>query len=1414
MAFPLSPDEYVKSKPPLQNHPADDMDDDRDVITPLKYVPLCDVYSATSPYVGGASGSKKVKAARKILPILEDTDNVDDRCKHSATKLPITHFYTRRCKRKRYEPSFYDSLVSRSVKLGNCDGEGENEVEEEEVGIKFTEKQKRKVSNSKLVSRSVNLTNCISDRDNEGDEGKEEEMGLKYKEKPKRKLGNSKLVSRSLKLGNFDNGNREDEGKDEEMVIKNKEKPRRKVGNSAKLANLSNGNREDEGEDKEMVIKSKGKVGNSKLVSDLSKFVNLSNGNREDEGEDKEMVIKRKDKKHTGNVGDLKLVSNSEKLANGSRDDESEDEQMVIKNKEKWKQKMGNSKLVSHPANLANREVKGEDKEMAIKSKDKQKRNVGDLKLVSHSANLVNLSSGNREDKGETEGEEEESVIKNKEKRKVENTEVVNLCVKSERDGEGEDEHIKKKEKKRRKVVNSELASLGLDANVISQLNESCSRETRNSAGKNKIDINHSGNDCKDFKSTGNIKKRKENCILENHLNDKSSWSIRTKKWVWLSFDGVDPKRFIGLQCKAYWPLDADWYTGRIIGYNSETGRHHVRYVDGDEEHLLLSNERIKFSVSLEEMNRLKLRPSDTSPEADGIDVDEMVVLAASLEDCEALEPGDIIWAKLTGHAMWPAIVLDESLAGGRKGLNKVSGENSVLVQFFGTHDFARVKLKQVISFLRGLLSSFHLKCKKPKFVQGLEEAKMYLSEQKLSKRMLRLQNRINADNNTESEEDEGSSDSEDEGLRRKLEDLRSCPFELGDLQVVSLGKIVEDSELFRDEKFIWPEGYTAVRKFPSITDPGVRVSYKMEILRDPDFRTRPLFRVTSDSGEQFKGSTPSACWNKVYKRMRKTQVDNFDESITGGESERTFGSGSHMFGFSHPEILILIKELSNSRLLAKSLKMASSKNQDLPAGYRPVRVKWKDLDKCNVCHMDEEYENNLFLQCDKCRMMVHARCYGEREPLDGVLWLCNLCRPGAPVVPPPCCLCPVIGGAMKPTTDGHWAHLACAIWIPETCLSDIKRMEPIDGLSRISKDRWKLLCSICGVPYGACIQCSNHTCRVAYHPLCARAAGFCVELEDEDRLHLIPMDDDEEDQCIRLLSFCKKHRAVSNERPAVDECVGQKACEYSDYTPPPNPSGCARSEPYSYFGRRGRKEPEVLTAASLKRLYVENRPYLVGGHSQHDQSSDTLSSSFAGSRYTVDLQKLRCSQLDVSRSILSMVEKYNYMKETFRKRLAFGKSGIHGFGIFTKLPHKAGDMVIEYTGELVRPPIADRREHLIYNSLVGAGTYMFRIDDERVIDATRAGSIAHLINHSCEPNCYSRVISVNNNQHIIIFAKRDIKQWEELTYDYRFFSIDEQLACYCGFPRCRGVVNDTEAEERMAKLYAPRNELIDWGGE
>ncbi|XAR58191.1 Histone-lysine N-methyltransferase [Bertholletia excelsa] len=762
-----------------------------------------------------------------------------------------------------------------------------------------------------------------------------------------------------------------------------------------------------------------------------------------------------------------------------------------------------------------------------------------------------------------------------------------------ERAADGDDDCVeklirKKKQKKRGKFGNSELLNLGVDSSILRQLDGPRLRGSRSNSHN---PSNNKVNRRRKRDPPGNCKK----------LSDSQIVNSAAKRWVRLSFDGVDASKFVGLQCKVYWPLDDDWYAGRVLGYNADTNRHHVLYEDGEEENIIFSNERIKFHISCDEMRQLNLTYSVKSSDPDGLDFSEMVVLAASFDDCHELGPGDIIWAKLTGHAMWPAVVVDESLLVSRKGLNRNLGGKSVPVQFFGSHDFARVSTKQIISFLRGLLSSFHLKCKKPHFAQGLEEAKMYLSEQKLPKRMLRMQNGIEADCERASQQDDESADSDKdcigEGISRKLEDLRTFPFETGDLQVISLGRIVKDSEYFQDGRFIWPEGYTAVRKFPSLTDPSKFASYKMEVLRDVDSRIRPLFRVTLDNGEQFKGSTPSACWNKIYKRIRKAKYKS-DGFIAEGDMERTFEPGSKMFGFSNPEVLRLIQQLSNSKHPSKSSfsKLTSQRLHDLPIGYRPVHVKWKDLDKCNVCHMDEEYENNLFLQCDKCRMMVHAKCYGELEPVDGVLWLCNLCRPGAPDVPPPCCLCPVIGGAMKPTSDGRWAHLACAMWIPETCLSDVKKMEPIDGLSRINKDRWKLLCSICGVSYGACIQCSNNTCRVAYHPLCARAAGYCVELEDEDRLHLITMDDDEDEQCIRLLSFCKKHRPPSSERLKIDERIVPIARQHSSYNPPSNPSGCARSEPYNYFGRRGRKEPEALAAASSKRLFVENRPFLVGG--------------------------------------------------------------------------------------------------------------------------------------------------------------------------------------------------------------------------
>jgi NuA3 HAT complex component NTO1 len=56
------------------------------------------------------------------------------------------------------------------------------------------------------------------------------------------------------------------------------------------------------------------------------------------------------------------------------------------------------------------------------------------------------------------------------------------------------------------------------------------------------------------------------------------------------------------------------------------------------------------------------------------------------------------------------------------------------------------------------------------------------------------------------------------------------------------------------------------------------------------------------------------------------------------------------------------------------------------------------------------------------------------------------------------CLLCPNEGGAFKQTTTGHWAHLLCAIWIPELSVGNAIYMEPVEGVETIPKNRWKLV--------------------------------------------------------------------------------------------------------------------------------------------------------------------------------------------------------------------------------------------------------------------------------------------------------------------------------------------------------------------
>ena len=118
--------------------------------------------------------------------------------------------------------------------------------------------------------------------------------------------------------------------------------------------------------------------------------------------------------------------------------------------------------------------------------------------------------------------------------------------------------------------------------------------------------------------------------------------------------------------------------------------------------------------------------------------------------------------------------------------------------------------------------------------------------------------------------------------------------------------------------------------------------------------------------------------------------------------------------------------------------------------------------------------------------------------------------------------------------------------------------------------------------------------------------------------------------------------------------------------------------------------------------------------------------------------------------------------------------------------------LVTEVVSAAIRQAVADERERR-YEKLGMGSSYLFRIDESHVIDATCSGALARFMNHSCEvrglglgtlfsflvpsclmqhsfsrpqPNCYARVITVEGAKKIVIYSKRDIPAGEEITED------------------------------------------------
>jgi uncharacterized protein len=152
-------------------------------------------------------------------------------------------------------------------------------------------------------------------------------------------------------------------------------------------------------------------------------------------------------------------------------------------------------------------------------------------------------------------------------------------------------------------------------------------------------------------------------------------------------------------------------------------------------------------------------------------------------------------------------------------------------------------------------------------------------------------------------------------------------------------------------------------------------------------------------------------------------------------------------------------------------------------------------------------------------------------------------------------------------------------------------------------------------------------------------------------------------------------------------------------------------------------------------------------------------------------------------------------------RRIQVRRSGVHGKGVFALVPIEPGEVLIEYTGQLIDWDEALRRHP--HDPSNPEHTFYFQIEGGQVIDALYGGNSSRWINHACDPNC----VADEQERRVFIKAVRPIAPGEELFYDYGLM-IDERYtpkvkrryACHCGSPDCRGTMLSPKKKSRKPK--------------
>ena len=139
-------------------------------------------------------------------------------------------------------------------------------------------------------------------------------------------------------------------------------------------------------------------------------------------------------------------------------------------------------------------------------------------------------------------------------------------------------------------------------------------------------------------------------------------------------------------------------------------------------------------------------------------------------------------------------------------------------------------------------------------------------------------------------------------------------------------------------------------------------------------------------------------------------------------------------------------------------------------------------------------------------------------------------------------------------------------------------------------------------------------------------------------------------------------------------------------------------------------------------------------------------------------------------------------------------KSNIDNRGLYASHDIKDGTKIIEYKGKIVTKKKVEEDSKFDNDKAI----YLFNLNKKYDLDGDFRYNTARLINHSCNPNCEVSGVGLK----VWVYAIRNIKKGEELSYDYGF-GYDEyykDFPCKCGSKNCVGYIVREGSRWRIKK--------------